>query len=80
MSEKGRDAIRMLDLFAEAKAKPVSAVQQERAAKLAAAASNKPNGAATPAAKSVEDMSPAELWEYERKRSASKGRDRGLSY
>jgi hypothetical protein len=41
-SDKGRDAIRMLDLYQEALAKPADKVQQERANKLAAAVSSKP--------------------------------------
>lgn len=78
-STDGRDAIRMLDLFAEAKATPAKDVQQQRAAKLAAAVGTKP-GAAAPTAKTVDQMNDAELWEYERKRAAKKGEARGLTY
>jgi hypothetical protein len=41
-SDKGRDAIRMLDLYQEALAKPADKVKEERASKLAAAVSSKP--------------------------------------
>lgn len=78
-SESGRDAIRMLDLFQESKAKPAEEVKQERAAKLAAAVSSKP-GSSPAVAKTVDQMSPEELWDYERKRRAKTGSDRGLTY
>lgn len=78
-SEKGRDAIRMLDLFHEAKAKPAEAVIQERKNKLAAAVTSKP-GSTAAVVKTVDEMSQDELWEYERKQAAKRGRDRGLTY
>lgn len=79
-STQGRDAIRMLDLFHEAKAQPADAVAAARAAKLAAAASNKPGPSAANVTKTVDEMSPQEIWDYERKRAAKKGSERGLHY
>ena len=78
-SPKGRDAIRLLDLFNEAKAAPAAAVEEQRSNRLAAAVNTTPKQP-VPAAKTVDQMSPAELWEYERKRAAKRGPDRGLTY
>lgn len=77
-STKGRDAVRMLDLFHKAKETPASAVQQERAAKLAAAVNKKPGSASV--TKSVEEMTPQELWNYEAQRARKRGAERGLTY
>lgn len=60
------DAIRMLDLYAEHKKRPVEQVQANRQAKLAAAVTTKPNSGVV-ATKSVDDMTPAELWDHEAK-------------
>lgn len=79
-SVKGRDAIRMLDLFHESKAKPVETVKADRANKLAAAVSSKPGAVAVTTTKTVDDMSPSELWEYERKRAAKKNVASGRYY
>ena len=72
-SPRGVDALRMLDLFSEAKAKPVAQVRQSRQQVLAAAVQGKP--AAPTATKTVADMTPTELWKYEaelrRKRNAA---------
>lgn len=76
-SPVGRDAIRMLDLYEEAKAKPASAVRSERQAKLAAAVSTKP-GSSNSAGKTVAEMSPEELWNYEAKLANKRGQ--GLNY
>ena len=62
-SDSGLDAIHMLDLFAEHKAKPVAAVKDERKERLAAAASSHKPGARV-ATKTFEDMTPAEQWAY----------------
>lgn len=82
-SVRGRDAVRMLDLFNEHQTKAnttAEAVQQTRSKKLAAAVTTRPGAPVAPATKSVEDMSAAELWEYERKRNAKRGSERGLTY
>lgn len=79
-SPKGRDAIRMLDLYQEALAKPVDKTHQERANKLAAAVSTKPGSASVSVAKSVDDMTPEELWDYEAKQATKRGKERGLIY
>lgn len=62
-SPMARDAIRMLDLFHQAKAKPASDIRQERSQRLAAAATTRPGQ--TPPPKTMDDMSPEELWNYE---------------
>ena len=62
-SPAAKDAIRMLDMFQSAKAKPASEIKQERGARLAAAAVTRPGQAAPP--KTLDDLSPEELWNYE---------------
>jgi hypothetical protein len=62
-STAGKDAIKMLDLFSTAKAKPASEIRQERGARLAAAATSRPGQ--TPPPKTLDDLSPEELWNYE---------------
>lgn len=85
-SPRGLDAIRLIDLFDEretaAPSSPApSEVQQARNKKLAAAVNKTPQAKAAPATgKTVDEMSPAELWEYERKRAAKRSAERGLSY
>jgi hypothetical protein len=77
-SPKARDAIRMLDLFQRAKEAPADRVAEDRTSRLAAAVTSKPNAAGKPAGKTPESMSPAELWEFERKNAAK--RASGLTY
>jgi len=62
-SPAAKDAIRMLDMFQIAKAKPASEIKQERGARLAAAAVTRPGQVAPP--KTLDDLSPEELWNYE---------------
>lgn len=62
-SDKGRDALAVLDLFHEAKAKPVAQVKQTRQQVLAAAVQGK--SVAPAATKTVSDMTPTELWNHE---------------
>lgn len=62
-SSAARDAIRLLDTFHQAKAKPAAEIRQERGARLAAAATTRPGQ--TPPPKTLGDMSPEELWNYE---------------
>lgn len=78
-SSKGRDAVRMLDLFHKAKETPAGAVQQTRAAKLAAAVNQKPGSSGT-VTKSVDEMTPQELWNYEAQRNRKRGAEKGLVY
>lgn len=61
-STAARDAIRVLDLFNQAKAKPAAEVKQERTQRLAAAATTRPGQ--TPPPKTVDDLSATELWNY----------------
>lgn len=68
-SDSPSDAIRMLDLYKSAKAKPVADVAQERKSRLTASAT--PRGDNTTPRKSVDDMTPRELWEFEAKRRAA---------
>lgn len=63
-STDGFDAIRMMDLYAEHKAKPAAAVRQDRQQKLAAAATTSRPGSAAVVTKSFEDMTPQEKWDY----------------
>ena len=65
-SDTAKDAIKMLDLFHAAKAKPVDSIRQERESRLNAAAAPTKGGTAPPP-KAIEDLSPAELWELEAK-------------
>ena len=62
-SDSARDAIRMLDMFHETKKRSASDIKQERGQRLAAAASTRPGQ--TPPPKTLDDMSPEELWNYE---------------
>lgn len=62
-STNARDAIKMLDLYEEAKARPAADIRQERSQRLAAAATTRPGQ--TPPPKTLGDMSPEELWNYE---------------
>lgn len=74
-SERSRDAIRMLDMYAEAKKSTATGIKQERNARLSVAATQR--GSAPPP-KSVDDMSAAELWEHEAKKRSKTLRDRGF--
>jgi len=62
-STSSRDAIRMLDMFHETKKRSAADIKQEREQRLAAAATGKPGN--TPPPKTLDDMSPEELWNYE---------------
>ena len=62
-STAGRDAIRLLDLFHKSAARPATEIKQERGQRLAAAASTRPGQ--TPPPKTLDDMSPEEVWNYE---------------
>ena len=74
-STAGKDAIKMLDLFSTARAKPASEVRQERGARLAAAATTRPGQ--TPPPKTLDDLSPEELWNYEAKKREEQLAKRG---
>lgn len=76
-SNKGRDAIKLLDAYKQTVKAPAVDVQQSREEKLAAAVTNRPNSSA-PTGKTVDQMTPKELWDYEAKRAAK--RDQGLTY
>jgi hypothetical protein len=62
-STSARDAIHMLDLFNDSKKRSATEIKQERGARLAAAATVRPGQ--TPPPKTLDDMSAAELWNYE---------------
>lgn len=70
-SDKAKDATKMLGLYYESKAKPVTAIKEERNARIAAAVTQKGTGA--PAPKSVDDMTPEELWAYEARMIEKRG-------
>ena len=74
-STAGKDAIKMLDLFSTAKAKPASEIRQERGARLAAAATSRPGQ--TPPPKTLDDLSPEDLWNYEAKKREEQLAKRG---
>lgn len=63
-STDGLDAIRMLDLFVEAKKKPVTAVREERQSRLAAAATPARPAQAGSVTKSFDEMTPQEQWNH----------------
>lgn len=62
-STAAKDAIKMLDLYAQARTRSASDIRQEREQRLAAAATTRPGN--TKPAKTLGDMSPEELWNYE---------------
>jgi hypothetical protein len=74
-STAGKDAIKMLDLFSTARAKPASEIRQERGARLAAAATSRPGQ--TPPPKTLDDLSPEDLWNYEAKKREEQLAKRG---
>lgn len=74
-SPRARDAIAMLDLYEKARVRPASDVRQERSQRLAAAATTRPGQ--TPPPKTVDDMSPEELWNYEARKRDRDRAERG---
>jgi len=62
-SPSARDAIRMLDLFHDSKKRSASDIKQERSQRLAAAATTRQGQ--TPPPKTLDDMSPEDLWNFE---------------
>lgn len=78
-SPRARDAIQMLDLYQRARAESTAAPDPGKQNRLAAAVTTRSNGA-RPAAKTPDQMTPAELWEYERSQRAKEGAQRGLTY
>lgn len=79
-SDKPKDAISLLDLYAESKTKSATSVKEERKAKLEAAVGKKPGNASASTGKTVDQMSVKELWDYEAKQAAKRGKDSGLVY
>lgn len=74
-SPAAKDAIKMLDMFHKLSAKSTSEIKQEREARLAAAATTRPGQ--TPPPKTLDDMSPEELWNYEAKKREEQLAKRG---
>ena len=74
-SSASKDAIKMLDQFNVSRSVSATEIKQERGARLAAAATTRPG--ATPPRKTVGDMSPAELWNYEAKKREREIAERG---
>ena len=62
-SPAARDAIKMLDMFHNVKGRSSVDIRQERSQRLAAAATTRPGQ--TPPPKTLDDLSPEELWNYE---------------
>lgn len=61
-SPRARDAIRMLDMFHATKSRSAQDIKQERGARLAAAAQTRPGQ--TPPPKTLDDLSPQEMWNH----------------
>ena len=74
-SPQSKDAIKMLDMFSESRTRSAADIRQERGARLAAAATTRTGQ--TPPPKTLGDMSPAELWNYEAKKRERELKDRG---
>ena len=74
-SSAARDAIKMLDLFNTSRSVSATDIKQERGARLAAAATTRTGQ--TPPPKTLGDMSPAELWNYEAKKRERELKERG---
>ena len=74
-SSAARDAIKMLDLFNTSKSVSATDIKQERGARLAAAATTRTGQ--TPPPKTLGDMSPAEMWNYEAKKRERELKERG---
>lgn len=70
-----KDAIKMLDLFSATQTRSAGDIKQERGARLAAAATTRTGQ--TPPPKTLGDMSPAELWNYEAKKRERELKERG---
>ena len=78
-SKRAKDAISLLNSYSESKNTKVEDVQADRKNKLAAAVSTGPGGARA-SAKTVDQMTDKELWAYEAKQAAKRGKDNGLTY
>ena len=74
-SPAAKDAIRMLDLFSTAQTRSAGDIKQERGARLAAAATTRTGQ--TPPPKTLGDMSPTEMWNYEAKKRERELKERG---
>ena len=76
-SFKAKDAIKVLDMYESTKKKPVDEIKQTRTAKLAQAASpDKRNQ--TPPPKSLDDMTPEEVWNYDARKLEKTREQRGF--
>ena len=74
-SPQSKDAIKMLDMFSDSRTRSASDIRQERGARLATAATTRPGQ--TPPPKTLGDMSPTELWNYEAKKRERELKERG---
>lgn len=74
-SSTARDAIRMLDMFSSSRSVSATDIKQERGARLAAAATTRTGQ--TPPPKTLGDMSPSEMWNYEAKKRERELKERG---
>jgi len=74
-SSAARDAIRMLDMFNSSRSVSATDIKQERGARLAAAATTRTGQ--TPPPKTLGDMSPTEMWNYEAKKRERELKERG---
>nr|BDD47851.1 hypothetical protein 24 [Burkholderiaceae bacterium] len=76
-SQAAKDAIRMMDLFYESKKTPATDIKQSRSQKLVKAANPSRKGQ-TPPPKSLDDMTPQELWNYEARQREKTREARGF--
>ncbi|APB99027.1 hypothetical protein [Polynucleobacter asymbioticus] len=72
-----RDAVKMLRLFEDRNPPQVQAIQSARNKKLDAASSAPSRGDNLPPAKTVDELSPRELWNHEAKLLEKRRKDRG---
>ena len=79
-SVKAKDAISLLDMYAEAQKTSATEIAAGRKNKLAAAVNAKPGQSAATPGKHVDQMTEKELWDFEAKRAAKKNAGRGLAY
>ena len=76
-SEHVRDAVKMLRLYEDRNPPQVQAIQSARNKKLDAASSAPSKGDNLPPAKTVDELSPQELWNHEAKLREKRRQDRG---
>lgn len=77
-SDHVRDAVKMLKLYTDRTSPEVKAIQDSRNKKLNAASSAPSRGDNVPPAKTIDELSPKELWEHEARVRDKQRKDRGF--